>query len=115
MERLSASTSLTTVEKVGPSSEASAASRSWGRPAFALLTSNERFGRLALSMERIKVLLQPFFRRLACVDGAVDFLRHAEGSFFRPLNPKKAGPDHRVPVISRAISERLAKVRLLYS
>jgi hypothetical protein len=70
MERLSASTSLTTVEKVGPSSEASAASRSWGPPAFALMTSNERFARLALSMERIKVLLQPFFPGLAFLDRA---------------------------------------------
>ncbi|KCB28564.1 hypothetical protein L543_3504 [Bordetella hinzii L60] len=27
------------------------------------------------------------------------------------LSPKNSGPDHRVPVISRAIIERLAKVR----
>src|ERR1700716_2700753 len=69
-------------------------------------------------MKRVEGLLQPFFRGFAGVDGAADPGRRdvwalSHLAAFRV--PKKSGPDHRVPVISRAIFERLAYCLPRYS
>ena len=76
-------------------------------PAFAGLTLDIGGAGLVLGIEAVEVLLQPFLARLAGVDGAA--LVHA--ARFRGFVPKKAGPDHCVPVIVRAISDRLFQSR----
>jgi hypothetical protein len=81
------------------------------------LTGDKCLGGLALGIERVEGLFQTFFGRLPCIDGTV----HC--GFFDPdfhwtskkdlafadwrLIPKNSGPDYRVPVMRRAISERL--------
>ena len=65
------------------------------------LTLDIGFTCLSLGVEGIEGLLQAFFGGFAGLDGAAD----PSGHGFR--NPKKRGPDHRVPVISRAILDRL--------
>jgi hypothetical protein len=52
---------------------------------------------LSLGIQGIEGLLQPLFRGFAGIDGAADPSGHGF------LTPKNNGPDHRVPVISRAI------------
>jgi len=54
-----------------------------------------------LSIERVEGLLQSFFGGFACIDSAANPSGHGF------LTPKKSGPDHWVPVISRAIRDRL--------
>jgi hypothetical protein len=56
---------------------------------------------LSLGIEGIEGLLQPLFRRFAGIDGAANSSGHGF------LTPKNRGPDHRVPVISRAILDKL--------
>jgi hypothetical protein len=84
-------------------------------PFFLALAEDEGFACFALSIERVERLLQPFFGGLSRVDrAALDgllvgshwiFFAIRVSDFF--LVPKKSGPDQRVPVIRRAISERL--------
>ena len=58
---------------------------------------------LPLGVQGIERLVEPLFRRLAGVDGtAANNRLHRRGS----RNPKNTGPDHLVPVISLAISDR---------
>jgi len=78
-------------------------------PALALLAFDERLARLALSMERIEVLLQPLLRGFARIDGTALERRLSRARDALPLltlfRPKKVGPDQRLPVIVRATSE----------
>ena len=67
-----------------------------------------------LSVQRIERLFETFFGRLSRVDRAPDY-RSSLGVHWASIEPsclvftpKKSGPDHRVPVISLAISERLS-------
>src|ERR1019366_5097537 len=76
-------------------------------PSFVLLRMNIRLASLALCIERIKGLVQTFFGGFASIDRALDARRHAASSDLRFFKPKNAVPDQRVPVMSRAISERL--------
>jgi len=66
---------------------------------------------LPLRMERIEFKLQPMFGRFARVDRTsaylVGFADH-QGSLLFGRSPKKLGPFQRVPVIMRAISDRLS-------
>ncbi len=75
-----------------------------GLPPFALLRHDIRFAGFPLGIETVEGLLEPLFGALAGVDRAALFA-HAHPS----RRPKKRGPLHRVPVISRAISERLCQ------
>ena len=70
--------------------------------------------RFALGIQRVKGLLEPFLRRLSRINGAP----HARHTFSLPFDtrprplregvtPKNSGPDQRVPVMRRAISDRL--------
>src|SRR5882724_5959905 len=84
-------------------------------PALMPLTRNKCLACLALCIERVEGLFQTLFGRLPRVDGATHHsfsiqthwascdLAFADSR----LIPKNSGPDHRVPVIRRAISERL--------
>jgi hypothetical protein len=45
-----------------------------------LLTSNERLAGLALGVEGVELLFEPFFRGFAGVDGAADFLGDGKSS-----------------------------------
>lgn len=65
------------------------------------LTGNKGLTGLALCIERVEVLFQPLFARLAGIDGAAR-LRHAERI---PVRPKNRGPDQAVPVIRLATAE----------
>jgi hypothetical protein len=87
-------------------------------PALVPLAQDVGFARFALRIERVERLLQTLFRRLPSVDGAADPRRNRDRVFshlavFRV--PKKSGPDQRVPVILRAILERLAYCLPQYS
>ena len=76
-------------------------------PALVTLAADVGFAGLALGIERIKGSLETFLRRFAGIDGAAN-LAHSVAAFCaRRLVPKNAGPDQRVPVMTRAISERL--------
>jgi hypothetical protein len=55
----------------------------------------------SLGVEGIEGLLESFFRGFAGIDCAAN----PSGHGFR--TPKNRGPDHRVPVISRAIFDKL--------
>ena len=70
-------------------------------PPLMALAENVGFTRLSLGIERIEGLLQPLLGRFAGVDGAANPSSHGF------LTPKNNGPDHRVPVISRAILDKL--------
>src|SRR5205823_4357733 len=81
-------------------------------PAFMALACDERLAGFALCLERIKGLLQPFFGGFPGVYGTShaglkDGCYRFPSFFCNCFNPKKAGPDQRVPVICRAIWERL--------
>src|SRR6202023_3932161 len=61
-------------------------------------------------MKRVEGLLQTFFREFAGIDGTADPGRRGDQALSHLAGfrvPKKSGPDQRVPVISRAIFERL--------
>jgi len=70
-------------------------------PSLMALAENVRFTRFSLGIQRIEGLLQPLFGRFAGINGATN----PNGHGFR--TPKNRGPDHRVPVISRAILDKL--------
>jgi hypothetical protein len=89
-----------------------------------LLAADKGLASLALRLQRVEILLEPFFRGFACVDGAtedstsaaglspsLDLIPEVSDRFFKP---KKRGPDQRVPVISRAMVERQSKDRLCH-
>jgi hypothetical protein len=75
-----------------------------------LLAQDKCSASLMLSFKGIKGLFQTFFGGFPGVDGATNTLP-AHVFFWEErqglLSPKKAGPDHRVWVIWRAITERL--------
>src|ERR1700688_980598 len=77
------------------------------------LTADERIRGLMLGVQRIKLLIEPVLGGHPGVHGAATPLRrlgvHGEGAA-ESRNPKNRGPDHRVPVIARAITERLRYV-----
>ena len=57
----------------------------------------------ALSVERIKILIESFVRRLARIDRTSDpWFAHRDADF---LSPKNRGPDHLAPVMARAIAD----------
>src|SRR4051794_8660380 len=70
-------------------------------PALAALAADECLAGLALRMQRVEVLLQPFLGRFTGVDSAVP----CRGFGCHPFSPKKRGPDQRAPVITRATSD----------
>ena len=83
-------------------------------PAFLPLAGYECLAGFPLSVQRIERLFETFFGRLSRVDRAPDY-RSSLGVHWASIEPsclvftpKKSGPDHRVPVISLAISERLS-------
>src|SRR5262249_16077891 len=85
-------------------------------PALVPLTLDVAFGRLAVGMQRIELLLQtPPPRTCGCRPRTNEWLPYwpsLRTSAVRPCplrRPKKAGPFQRVPVISRATWERLPK------
>jgi hypothetical protein len=65
------------------------------------LAEDVGFTGLSLGIQGIEGLLQPLFGRFAGINGAANPSSHG----FR--TPKNRGPDHRVPVISRAILDKL--------
>jgi hypothetical protein len=67
------------------------------------LTQNVGLAGLSLSVERVEGLLQSFLGGFAGIDGATNTSGLSHGL----RTPKKRGPDHRVPVISRAILDKL--------
>jgi hypothetical protein len=71
------------------------------RASLMALAEDVRFTRLSLAIEGIEGLPQPLFGGFTGVDGAANSSGHGF------LTPKNRGPDHRVPVISRAILDRL--------
>ena len=86
-------------------------------PALGALADDVGVAGIALGIDGVVLLVQPLVGGLACVDGAAQAalqgLAHRlapfflAGAFVGALSPKNSGPDHRVPVISRAIIERL--------
>ncbi len=81
------------------------------RPAFMALRHNIGLGGVTLRVEGVVFHVQAFFGGLAGVNRAADTgLRrrvHAVFLFDFCVNPKKAGPDIHVPVMSQAICVRL--------
>ncbi len=72
-------------------------------PAFVPLAGDVCGTRLVLGIERIEVLVVPLVGGFTRVDGASDSrLAHGQPARFRP---KKRGPDHRAPVMARAIGD----------
>ena len=67
-------------------------------PAFMFLAGNIGLTGLPLRMERVEILLKTIFGTLAGIDGAADPLHHC--------TPKKRGPDHRAPVMCRAMADK---------
>ena len=64
-------------------------------PALMPLTSNERLAGLALRVEGVELLFEPFFRGLAGVDGAADLLpptRFEDASRLDLRDKPRAGP-----------------------
>jgi hypothetical protein len=56
-----------------------------------------------LGVERVEVLIEPFVGGFARVDGTADpWLAHRHADLFIPKN---RGPDHRAPVMARAIGD----------
>src|SRR5271156_2797749 len=78
-------------------------------PAFVPLAENIGFASLALGMERIEGLLQTLLGRFAGLNRTTHAGGYCHTVFF--LVPKNSGPDQGVPVISRAILDRLVKCR----
>jgi hypothetical protein len=75
------------------------------------LALDKRLTCFSLCMQRIEILFESFFRGLADVDRAAQRLMLVGAHFVdRPVLgrvPKNSGPDHWVPVILRAMTERL--------
>jgi len=86
-------------------------------PAFGLLAYDIGLARLTLSIQAVEVLFKPFLARLARIDRATDLPLRRQDAALRVgrsglcSSPKNLGPDHRVPVIVRATSDRLLKRR----
>jgi hypothetical protein len=75
-------------------------------PSLRPLAGDVRLAGLALSVEAVELLLQPFFGGFAGVDGAAAFQLHlAHHRLPRRFKPKKISPFQRVPVIARAIAD----------
>ena len=70
-------------------------------PSLAPLAADESLASLALRVQRVEVLLQPFLGRFAGVDRAAPRRRRRRHGF----TPKNRGPDQRAPVIRRATSD----------
>jgi hypothetical protein len=84
-------------------------------PAFMLLAEDKSVAGFALGLERVERLLQSFLGGFAGIDSTPDVLLSHRGDPEPFLRPKKAGPDQRVPVTFRAISERLRQLTPRYS
>src|ERR1051325_2675768 len=82
-------------------------------PAFMGLALDVGLASLALGVERVERLVEPFLGGLAGIDCAAQEAgrRHRLecGSPSLRLRAKNRGPDQRVPVMARATSDRLAK------
>ena len=75
-------------------------------PALGALAGHERLAGLALGVERVELLLQPFLGRFARVDRAALFAhRGLHARALRLFNPKNTQPFQRVPVIARAMAD----------
>ena len=76
-------------------------------PAFGALAGHERLAGLALGVQAVELLLQPFLGGFARVDRAAlfahDRFRHVRA--LRLFKPKNTQPFQRVPVIARAMAE----------
>ena len=86
--------------------------RSQFDPALGALAGDIGAARVALRIERVELLLEPFLARFSRVDGAAEFpgdrfcragLCHARPRLF--LSPKNRQPFQRVPVMARAIAD----------
>ena len=87
-------------------------------PALGALAGDVGLAGLALGVEAVELLLEPFLGRLAGVDGAAELAdrwpawRRRPAGFLRScrprrfFRPKKIQPFQRVPVMARAIAER---------
>ena len=71
------------------------------RPALVPLAHDKGFAGFALGIEGVESLLQALLGGFARID------RAAQKYSFHDLGPKNNGPDHGVPVISRAMAVRL--------
>ena len=79
-------------------------------PAIMGLAADIGLRRLVLGIEGVELLVEPVFRRDSGIDRTADPLGgfgHHAGFSARLRRPKKRGPDHRVPVMAKAISVRL--------
>ena len=81
-------------------------------PTLAFLAGDVRLGALALRIQRVELLLEPFFRALARVDSAVDdrlrcgsSLPHRLMSLLGNFRPKNRYPFQWAPVIAFATAE----------
>ena len=75
-------------------------------PALGSLAGHERLAGLALGVQAVELLLQPFLGGFARVDRAALFAHrglHARALLL--FNPKNTQPFQRVPVIARAMAE----------
>ena len=72
------------------------------QPAFRFLAGDVVLAGVALGVERIEVLLEPFIGGLAGVDRAAEFPRRRHEKPRDDGNPKNFHPFHCVPVIARA-------------
>lgn len=66
--------------------------------AFMILAGDVGFTGLAPCIQRVDVLFQLLFRTLVGVDGTAHPSHHC--------TPKKRGPDHRAPVMCRAMADK---------
>ncbi|KRH78602.1 hypothetical protein FERRO_15930 [Ferrovum sp. JA12] len=90
-------------------------------PSLGALAGDVGMPRITLCVDRVVFLVQPLVGGLARVDRAAhtafQCFAHRQPPFLEVgfvadgLSPKNNGPDHRVPVISRAIMERLGYIR----
>ena len=75
-------------------------------PALGSLAGHERLAGLALGMQAIELLLEPFLGGFARVDRAALFAnRGFHARALRLFSPKNTQPFQRVPVIARAMAE----------
>ena len=84
-------------------------------PAFVSLTPYICLTRFPLGIEGVKGLVEPLLRRFTGVDGAAPRLAGHGLVSAASFRPKNRGPDQRVPVIWRAISDNEPKRSPRYS
>ena len=75
-------------------------------PAFGALAGDIGLAGLALGMQAVELLLEPFLGGFPGVDGAAELADSRLGHARLPdFSPKKASPFHRVPVMARAMAD----------